>query len=78
VGFVVLSWHLAGIFIVAITSTSLLTVWQTLPINAGVFKLDTLGRPGCDMNIKGELLVVAREGIEPPTRGFSMACCKII
>jgi hypothetical protein len=22
-------------------------------------------------------IMVAREGIEPPTRGFSMACCKI-
>jgi hypothetical protein len=29
------------------------------------------------MNINGELLMVAREGIEPPTRGFSMACCEV-
>jgi len=29
------------------------------------------------MNIEGDLNVLAREGIEPPTRGFSMACCKI-
>ena len=33
---------------------------------------DTLVRPRCDMDIKGELIMVAREGIEPPTRGFSI------
>ena len=63
-------------FNLALTETRLSVIWKSLSHDSIDHPTLPIPYDGYYKN-RGCLKMVAREGIEPPTRGFSMACCKI-